>query len=168
MNKKIIDEPIMRKISDYSINTFSDRVYRSNTIENKTREQLALKKSISYKHYSPDIIDFEKEIIGEIKTFSKKSRLFLSINQFVKYLELKNVLNTHRTIDGVYLNMKLIYYFVNYDQTEILKIYPLPSKAIEELFNTHELITDSSWYYEQDYINFDIRDIIYLSEIYAV
>lgn len=86
-----------------------------NVIEEKVRKYFNLKKDKFPTYLHPDVLDFDKRIVGDIKGIYM--HMSISAQQIERYIELKDELNSwlSKNLNGDKREMTLRYYFAFHD-----------------------------------------------------
>jgi len=161
MIQKTLSKIVDKKISDfYDSYTYSDRVFSGRLIEIKTRNILNLNKDLYYKKYSPDILDFKHEIIGEIKSVNGNNKIFLFVEQFIKYKKLKQILNNEtKTFNNKKYNFVLNYYISKYSGDKIEYILKINEENLNKFFKVHLIKYNLKWNFNKPYVEITIKKL---------
>jgi len=157
-----LDSKIQIQLLDYE-RKYSDRVFSGAIIEEKTRNILNLNKDTYYRKYSPDILDFNHNIIGEIKSCNGNNKIFLFIEQFFKYKKLKDILNNHTlTLNGKKYENKFEfnYYFSKYEKEEIIYILKINEENLDKIFRIFIIKNKIGWNFNKKYIEITIKKLL--------
>lgn len=88
----------------------------------------------------PDILDYEKGVVGEVKSAKKGTRVVLYVDQIKRYFELAEELNTTALFDGAMKNFEVSYFIGFYKESDkmLTDIYILGRQKLETLLSELE------------------------------
>lgn len=123
------------------IDVGKDRVRIGEVIENEIKEIFGLETEPSPFSSKPDILDYNRGIVGEIKSLKRGNRVVLYTNQIRRYIKLADELNVLRSLDGARNKMSVLYYIGVYDFENpffLNDIYQLDRNKLEQLLGYKE------------------------------